>query len=214
MKRLTAGFSRERRHARKIPRRRGWAPSVRPGTQGPDSHRAPGTTSSPLPASFRPRSTTRAKFNSSSRSGIGGVLSATLASMGLMTGRSKRRMKRYSNSDRNRRVYLGRIAWQVPRNAVLMRRNWRSRSIITCISLRRMRHAALSGDARMAVQLHRRDPFLVLGHEADGLEPHGTANGSLVESKMVPPAIEDWRWQRLHWRSVRLVNRQHRSWPH
>ena len=25
----------------------------------------------------------------------------------------------------------------------------------------------------MAVQLHRRDPFLVLGHEVDGLEPHG-----------------------------------------
>ena len=24
----------------------------------------------------------------------------------------------------------------------------------------------------MAVQLHRRDPFLVLGHEVDGLEPH------------------------------------------
>ena len=29
------------------------------------------------------------------------------------------------------------------------------------------------GDAQMAVQLHRRDPFLVLGHEVDGLEPHG-----------------------------------------
>ena len=28
------------------------------------------------------------------------------------------------------------------------------------------------GDAQMAVQLHRRDPFLVLGHEVDGLEPH------------------------------------------
>ena len=26
------------------------------------------------------------------------------------------------------------------------------------------------GDAQMAVQLHRRDPFLVLGHEVDGLE--------------------------------------------
>ena len=25
----------------------------------------------------------------------------------------------------------------------------------------------------MAVQPHRRDPFLVLGHEVDGLEPHG-----------------------------------------
>ncbi len=25
----------------------------------------------------------------------------------------------------------------------------------------------------MAVRLHRRDPFLVLGHEVDGLEPHG-----------------------------------------
>ena len=29
------------------------------------------------------------------------------------------------------------------------------------------------GDAQMAAQLHRRDPFLVLGHEVDGLEPHG-----------------------------------------
>ena len=29
------------------------------------------------------------------------------------------------------------------------------------------------GDAQMAVQLQRRDPFLVLGHEVDGLEPHG-----------------------------------------
>ena len=29
------------------------------------------------------------------------------------------------------------------------------------------------GDAQMAVQLHRRDPFLVLSHEVDGLEPHG-----------------------------------------
>ena len=28
------------------------------------------------------------------------------------------------------------------------------------------------GDAQMAVQLHRRDPFLVLGHEVDGLKPH------------------------------------------
>ena len=25
----------------------------------------------------------------------------------------------------------------------------------------------------MAVQLHRRTPLLVLGHEVDGLEPHG-----------------------------------------
>ena len=25
----------------------------------------------------------------------------------------------------------------------------------------------------MAMQFHRRDPFLVLGHEVDGLEPHG-----------------------------------------
>ena len=28
------------------------------------------------------------------------------------------------------------------------------------------------GDPQMAVQLHRRDAFLVLGHEVDGLEPH------------------------------------------
>ena len=28
------------------------------------------------------------------------------------------------------------------------------------------------GDPQMAVQLHRRDPFLVLGHEVEGLEPH------------------------------------------
>ena len=36
------------------------------------------------------------------------------------------------------------------------------------------------GDAQMAVQLHRRDPFLVLGHEVDGLKPHreGQLGGS------------------------------------
>ena len=28
------------------------------------------------------------------------------------------------------------------------------------------------GDAQMAVQFHRRDAFLVLGHEVDGLKPH------------------------------------------
>ena len=33
----------------------------------------------------------------------------------------------------------------------------------------------------MAVQLHRRDPFLVLGHEVDGLEPHGERQFGGVE---------------------------------
>ena len=29
------------------------------------------------------------------------------------------------------------------------------------------------GNTQMAVQLHRRDPFLVPGHQVDGLEPQG-----------------------------------------
>ena len=44
--------------------------------------------------------TTQAKSNLSSRSGIGGVLSATWTSLGIMSGRSKRRLNRYSNSDK------------------------------------------------------------------------------------------------------------------
>ena len=49
----------------------------------------------------------------------------------------------------------------------------------------------------MAVQLHRRDPFLawVMRYMAW----NHTVRGSLVESKMVPAVIEVWRWQRLHW---------------
>ena len=37
------------------------------------------------------------------------------------------------------------------------------------------------GDTQMAVQLHRRDPFLVLGHEVDGLEPHSERQFGGVE---------------------------------
>ena len=37
------------------------------------------------------------------------------------------------------------------------------------------------GDTQMAVQLHRRDPFLVLGHEVDGLKPHRQGQLSGVE---------------------------------
>ena len=46
--------------------------------------------------------TTQAKRNLSSRSGIGGVRSATWTSLGMMSGRSKRRLNRYSNSAKYR----------------------------------------------------------------------------------------------------------------
>ena len=45
---------------------------------------------------------TQDKFSSSSLSGMGGVLSATWAGLGMMTDRSRRRLKRYSNSDKYR----------------------------------------------------------------------------------------------------------------
>ena len=51
------------------------------------------------------------------------------------------------------------------------------------------------GDAEMAVQLHRRDPFLVLGHEVEGLEPHrqrqlgGVEDGSCGNRGLAMAAI-------------------------
>ena len=63
----------------------------------------------------------------------------------------------------------------------------------------------------MAVLLHRRDSFLVLGHEVDGLEPH--REGQLGGVEVVPAVMEVWRWQRLHCWSLRLLNWQHWSWP-
>ena len=51
------------------------------------------------------------------------------------------------------------------------------------------------GDAQMAVQLHRRDPFLVLGHEVDGLKPHregqlgGVEDGSCGDRGLAVAAI-------------------------
>ena len=47
----------------------------------------------------------------------------------------------------------------------------------------------------MAVQLHRRDPFLVLGHEVDGLKPHrqgqlgGVEDGSCGDRGLAVAAI-------------------------
>ena len=51
------------------------------------------------------------------------------------------------------------------------------------------------GDPQMAVQLHRRDPFLVLGHEVDGLKPHrqgqlgGVEDGSCGDRGLAVAAI-------------------------
>ena len=51
------------------------------------------------------------------------------------------------------------------------------------------------GDTQMAVQLHRRDPFLVLGHEVDGLKPHregqlgGVEDGSCGDRGLAVAAI-------------------------
>ena len=51
------------------------------------------------------------------------------------------------------------------------------------------------GDAQMTVQLHRRDPFLVLGHEVDGLKPHrqeqlgGVEDGSCGDRGLAVAAI-------------------------
>ena len=44
------------------------------------------------------------------------------------------------------------------------------------------------GDAQMAVQLHRREAFVVLGHEVDGPKPHGQALLGGIEK--VPAVIE------------------------
>ena len=51
------------------------------------------------------------------------------------------------------------------------------------------------GDTQMAVQLHRRDAFLVLGHEVDGLKPHrqgqlgGVEDGSCGDRGLAVAAI-------------------------
>ena len=56
----------------------------------------------------------------------------------------------------------------------------------------------------MAVQLHRRDALLVLGHEVDGLEPHRQRQfGGLEDGACGDRGL---RWQRLHCWSLRVLS--------
>ena len=69
----------------------------------------------------------------------------------------------------------------------------------------------VGGDVQLTVQLHRRDAFLVLGNEVDGLESHGerqfggSEDGTRGNRGLTVTAIALLQYSVLNW--------QRRSWP-
>ena len=59
----------------------------------------------------------------------------------------------------------------------------------------------------MAIQLHRRDAVLVLGHEVDGLEPHGERQlggieeGARGHRDLATAAMALWSLQLVSWQA-------------